>query len=1152
MGSSKRLAYLLLLICLLQGFIVHGQSGNPLVSLSVKNASLESVLQIIEKQTGYTPLGNTNLFLATKPVTLEVINMPLNEVLDRCFRDQPLTYKLAGNHISYLGKETETINIAGKILDEKDEPLPGVSVQLKGGKPVSGIASKEDGSFRLQLDKSHSLSNIILIISSINFEPVEWPWIEGKENRIHLQRKVSQLGHAEVIVNTGFQRIPKERATGAFAKMDNELVTRNISPNILDRMEGVVSGVATNKNIVNGTNQSVVTIRGRSTIYGNPDPLIVIDNFPYNGDINNINPDDVESITVLKDAAAASIWGAFSGNGVIVITTKKGKFNQAPKLVFNTSQTIGNKPDLYYKRIMPSADYIQVEEYLFDKRFYDGKENSPTHLVLTPAVEILFKQRHMQIGSDEANAQLYALGQLDTRNDLDRYFYRHSLNSQYSMNLSGGAQRNQYYLSAGYDRDQANLVRNEYNRVTLNGNNTYSLISQKLELSTSFAFTSSKTYNNNIGSSGVIYPYASLADPHGNPLAVNYLLRQGYVDTVGGGKLLDWNYRPLDELRKADNITRLTDYRINIGIKYTILKGMEANAFYQYGRTSSDNQSFKSQQTYFTRNLINQYSQPDSSGNVYRPIPLGGILDKNLRTVQANNIRFQLNFDHIWGDHTLNAIGGVELRDIEGQTAISRFYGYNKDQETSQAVNYTTLFNQYTTPGNPIKIPFPDQNFGTTDRFLSYYANASYSYLQRYTLSGSARRDESNLFGVKANQKGVPLWSVGAAWEISREHFYTSRWLPFLKLRVTEGYNGNVDRNVSAFTTAVIDPGTNSYGVPSISIVNPPNPSLRWERINIFNAAVDFSSKNNRIEGSLDYFIKIGQDLIGQSPLDPTTGNVQFTGNTANMIAKGVDMVISTKNTKGLFQWNTVLLFSFVRDRVTNYRDSLSTVGAYFNTISINPLVGRPLYSVYGLKWMGLDLQYGAPQGLLNGHVSEDYPSIYNSSNLHDLVFKGPANPPFFGSVRNSFSWKQWGLSFNILYKFGYFFRRASINYSDLFKGLSGGHPDFINRWQKSGDEKITGIPSMSFPLNPASDNFYTASEILIEKGDHIRLQDIQVYYDLVKKKFPRLPVQSIRFYLYANNIGIIWKANHQGIDPDYVSDIPNPRSLAIGLKLDL
>jgi hypothetical protein len=199
---------------------------------------------------------------------------------------------------------------------------------------------------------------------------------------------------------------------------------------------------------------------------------------------------------------------------------------------------------------------------------------------------------------------------------------------------------------------------------------------------------------------------------------------------------------------------------------------------------------------------------------------------------------------------------------------------------------------------------------------------------------------------------------------------------------------------------------------------------------------------------------------------------------------------------------------------------------------------------------MGLNPLTGDPQGALKDSVSSNYNAIYNSSDLANLKYVGPANPTYFGSLRNTFNWKQLELSFNITWKWGHYFRRNSINYYYLFN-TQVGHPDYEKRWQKPGDEKITNVPSMVYPANLARDNLYTYSDILVEKGDHIRLQDIQVSYSLNKSGYKALPVQAIRIYLYANNIGIIWRANHYGIDPDYINSMPNPRSIAAGVKLD-
>lgn len=1133
-------------------------------TISKKNVTIEELSNEIAKNSTFTLVYQSSFASRIKPVSLHVTNATVYQLLDEYFRNQPYTYKFINQIITLIPKESfpasKLVSIKGKILNEQNEPVQGATIAIKGG--TQQTETNENGEFTLLGIKDEI--NLNIVITSVNYEPQEVNWQGEPELDIRLKQHISQLG--QVLVSTGYQKLAKGNTPGSFNKIDNELFNRAVSTNVLDRLDGVTSGLIFNKNTnlsnVN-LNQSSISIRGRSTIFANPNPLIVIDNFPYTGDINNINPNDVDNITVLKDADAASIWGAYSGNGVIIITTKKGKYNQPLKLSFNSNVTVTQKPDQYYLPFLNSSDFIGVEQYLFDNGFYKSKEVSSYHPVLSPAVEIMIKKRDGVISESEAKAELDQLGSQDKRKDIDKYFYRHGVNQQYALSASGGSSNNNYYFSVGYDKNLSTLDRNEFNRITLTANNSFAWLKKKLELNTGIIFTASTLLNNNSGIiNNISYPYAKVADDNGNPLVVYRDLRQSYKDSLAGltnSPLLDWNFKPLDDLRNSDNSTKTNDYRINIDVKYNIFKGLDVTALYSYNKGYSDLENYQSQQTYFTRNLINQFTQVDSAlGVVTHHIPLGGILDETYNRYEAHNVRSQLNYSRFWYNsnnskkHAINAIAGAEVRSYKTQLDINRLYGYNKDLQTSTAVDYDNTFPLFYAPFITSRIDYKNRSRSTTDAYVSYYANAKYIFQSRYILSLSARKDESNLFGVKANQKGVPLWSAGLSWDVSQENFYHVGWMPFLKLRVTNGYNGNIDRSVAAFTTAQIDGGPNTWNAIPATIINPPNPSLRWEKNHMTNFGVDFALKNNIIEGSLEYYIRKGIDLIGNSPLDPTTGVVTFTGNSADMKGNGVDIVLHSRNINhNQFKWYSTVLFSHVVDKVTNYKVQQSQIWYYCDPGTLSPLTGKPLYSIYSFKWMGLNPLTGDPLGYLkDSGVSSNYNAIYTSSDLTNLKYIGPANPTYFGSLRNTFNWKQLELSFNITWKWGYYFRRSSINYYNLFNTQIG-HPDYEKRWQKPGDEKNTNVPSMVYPANATRDAFYTYSDILVEKGDHIRLQDIQVSYNLNKSRYKALPVQALRIYLYANNIGIIWRANHYGIDPDYVNTIPNPRSIAAGVKLD-
>ncbi|HEY4151398.1 MAG TPA: SusC/RagA family TonB-linked outer membrane protein, partial [Chitinophagaceae bacterium] len=983
MLSSKPITALLILACLLAGFSSYTQN----ITLSYKNTPLKIVFSAIEKQTGYVFFKDRLLMQKAKNVTILVKDASLEQVLELCFRDQSFGYFIAGRTITIRPMESPGSDpplapavaiITGTVMNENDEPVPGATIIAKEGR-VQAVAG-DDGRFVLR----GIGDNDSILVTSINYESRKIRPGGRRMLDIQLKQRVAELGTA---VSTGYQKTYKDKITGSVVSIDNSLFNRSVSVNVLDRLDGVTNGLLFNKNIVAGVNQSSMSIRGRSTLLANPEPLIVLDNFPYTGDVNNINPNDIESVTVLKDAAAAAIWGAFSGNGVIVYTTKKGKYNQHPRFSFNSNVTVAAEPNLWYAPRLSSSDYIDVEQFLFNHSFYDPLVSNPTHPALSPVVDMLYKVKSGMLTEPAADAQINVLRQQDTRDDQHDYFYRNSVDQQYALSMSGGWSKDQYYVSAGYDKDLSSLIGNGYNRITLTGNNSFVALNKKLEITTGIVFSSSRTRTNNAAGLSVSYPYLKLADASGNALTVPVDLRQGYKDTVGHGTLLDWNYRPLDELRLADNVTLLTDYKINIGLKYVLLKGLDANVYYQYNKGNSEQKNVMSQQTYYTRNLINEYTQVNG-GVTSRPIPLGGILDKAINDYEANNIRGQLSYSRSWNaNHVLTAIAGTELRSINASLSTTRLYGYGQNTPGGVTVDYQTSFSMYNAPFSLATIPNLNTSYGTTDHYISSYVNASYTWRQRYILSASARKDESNIFGVKSNQKGVPLWSAGASWNISRENFYgAGNWLPYLRLRITDGYNGNVDRSVSAYTTMLVN-SPNVYGALTGTIINPPNPSLRWEKDNIVNIGLDFTLRNNVVSGSLEYYTRRGRDLIGYSPLDPTTGNATIRGNTANMSGRGVDIVLNTKNIHGKFNWNTSFLFSNTANRVTQYNATQSVVSSYFSP-QINPLPGKPLYSVYALKWAGLD-QNGNPQGFLNGVVSQNYSAIINSNNLNDLIYKG-------------------------------------------------------------------------------------------------------------------------------------------------------------------
>lgn len=1133
------------------------------ITLKKKNISLLQVMKEIQKQTGYSYSWRSDLLKKSLIVNTNFNKTPLLTVLDQCLRDNSLDYKFVDQAIivrsslkpmknSAAGEKRTAASlklvlrdhnantITGRIIDEKGLPLSDALIRLKGTTNV--VSSDTAGKFYLSVPLT---GKYVLLISYLGYSGIEVSLKNDQFTEISML-PVSASLQTVTVYATGYQNIPKERATGAFTHLDSKEINRATNVNILERLEGITSSLLINRNLQNGANNAALSIRGRSTIFGNAEPLIIVDGIPYAGSINQINPADIQSIDLLKDAAAASIWGTRSGNGVLVITTKKGTKNQRLNIGVVSTLTTSGKPDLYYLPTMSPADYIDLEQYLFSKGYYNSSLNTD-YMAVTPAVELMAKRQNNELTPTEFDKRIQELKSHDVRSDLLRYAYRNSVYQQYQLNLNGGGVNNTYYLSGGFDKNLENDVTNSFDRLTLNASNTISLLKEKLDISTDVNFSSSHT-NSIYRSYRPLTPYDRLADDYGNSLPVANTLRLSYVDTAGRGKLLDWYYRPKDEM-KPDNFSSLIQYRVQLGLRYKLLESLSLSAHYQYLKETNDILRYADAESYYTRNLINTFSSI-TDGVVTKVIPQGDIMEENLSDLNVKTLRVQLNFNKVfWKDHEWNALAGYEGSDSRNELNNQIFYGYHKEtlQNQNNSINPLKSYSYYYSPFSSVFIstaPVLRENINITQ---SFYGNFSYMYRNKYILSGSVRKDESNIFGIKA-KRGVPLYSAGVSWIVNREKSYPFDWLPSLKLRLTYGHNGNVDKTVSGYLTIQNYSVKNPFGSLYAIIINPPNPSLRWEKVKTWNAGLDYQFRNNRISGNIDFYRKNAVDLIGNLPVAMQSGLAEFRGNGASVCTKGVDVVVNTRNLVRAFQWTTSFLFNYNTDKVTTYDIKQTANLDIVQSNYRNPLVGYPYYAVFSFPSAGLDAN-GEPQGYLDHQVSKNYTSILMSLDPAELKYHGSATPKYFGSLINTFSYKNMELSVNLSFKLAYFFKRYQV-----FSGSTYDYQylNYDKRWQHPGDENHTKIPVLTYP-GDLSYGFFENSEDVIEKGDHLRLQDIRLSYLFPFKAGLKSHFKSANVFLYAKNLGVLWCQNKWNIDPDYgTSGIPQPFSCSLGLNFML
>ncbi|MFA6071643.1 MAG: TonB-dependent receptor, partial [Janthinobacterium sp.] len=824
---------------------------------------------------------------------------------------------------------------------------------------------------------------------------------------------------------------------------------------------------------------------------------------------------------------------------------------------FNVNVSTAEKPNLFYSKYISSADYIEFERIIFEKGYYDGigAFTDPNMKVISPVLEILNDQRHGVITKEQADSKINSFKNNDIRNDMLDYIYRNPLHQQYALSMAGGSNKTSHLLSLGYDYDLSSIKNTKNDRITFSSQNHFLLL-PNLNFNAGITITAAQAVSDGTSIIPNSFIYQKLKDDVGNDLNIPQL-RSKFEDTISNHGFLNWKYYPLQEPNYNNKLGKNSHARFASSVKYSLTKTIAAELNYQFEQSTGEQNSLARPESYQLRNKFNQFAILDGSGNyIGTNYPQGGLLNIVNSKLRSHDGRGTITYNEQLDDHRIIALAGFELRDIKTDVNGSRLYGY--EEETGSFV-YPDLFTSY--PTFPVGSAYIDAkgngiiNTGTTNRYRSYFGNLSYTYLEKYVFTVSGRMDGSNYFGVNTNKKTVPLWSTGLKWDISKESFYSSNILPNLSLRATYGYSGNLAKNIAAITTFRYFPAEAQFtGLTYAGVNNIPNPDLRWEKTRQLNMGLDFSFASNKVTGSIDYYRKRGEDLIGYAQIDPTSGVTAATGNFSGMKSQGIDLLLNYKIIQRSLNWSGSFIFNYASEIITKWDVPPSASQLFFGFDQILPIVGKPLYSTYSYRWAGLD-NVGNPMIILGDTVNKSFsPETINNLKISDLVNSGRYNPPVFGSLTNEFSWKNISLTMNLTYKLGHYFRRSSINYYNLLNtGWQASHTDFAERWQKPGDEIRTDVPALVYPIDFARESLYSQSEVLIEKADHVRIQYINLSYTLNKSEFRRLPFKTLQLYGYANNIGIIWRANNKGIDPEYpYLSFPPPRTFSVGARVSL
>lgn len=1172
---------MLLLVVVMQ---VSARSMGQTVSVNVKNAPVSSVLKEIRHQTGYDFFYSKDLLKDAKMISLSCKNVAIEKVLDSCLSGLPITYEIKNNVVLFRKKEDiaapvdysiPPITLKGRITDSTGTPLKGATVRLKRTPNV--IGTDGNGEFTLSGLKSGD----VIVVSFVGYQTREIIVTGEPANYLNivLKAEINKLTEIAVVSN-GYQTLPKERSAGAFGKPDMSLVyERSFSMNILQRLDGLVPGLVINNSP--SASQNPILVRGLTTVgtevlpgfgvYGNGtnrNPLYVVDGIPIN-DINTINPQDVADVTVLKDATAASIWGARAANGVIVINTKKGSTGGRLRVQYDAFLNFQGKPNTNYYPGMNSRDFIKNAEEIFDPATYPWESQTGYPLSGMPPHEVIFYNRYRGIISNEqATKSLDSLSAIDNRKQIKDLLYSNALLSNQTVSVTGGNKLYSFYGSFAYTRNTSYQPGNNTNTYKLNLRQEFAAGPYvHFDLVTDLTNTLSNA-KRPVTADSRFYPYQLFRDAGGHNLSMPYMgtlsdsIRQDYQDRSG----INLDYIPLDELNYGYTKSNQLNARNILNVNISLAKGLSFSGTYGFINGSTRGEAYDDIKSYNMRYELLQFTVAPTAGStpVYYLPTTGGSFATNNATSRTWTVRNLLNYNNSWNNsqHQLSLLAGQELQEQQNVANSTLVRGYNRQLQTFSLLDYQSLSTIGVAgtiiPNYGIVSMLSDNYFTQTEsisRFRSYFANGAYTYDRKYSINGSFRIDKSNLFGLDQSAQNKPVWSVGAKWQLSNEPFLSgSAWLNSLAFRATYGLSGNAP---SPGTSASFDilsryPSVYLPNGAGLYISSPANRKLSWESTKTVNLGVDFSLLNDVLSGTLDVYDKQTSNLLGYMPTNALTGYTSVTGNVGDLSNKGVELSLTTINIKrGAFRWSTMLNMSYNKNKLINVTSAYNTTEGYLR-IYQSYVKGYPAYSVFAYQYMGLDNE-GDPQIKLKDGTLTKSPYI---SSTADVQYKGTTQPVVNGGLTNIFNYGNWMLSANAVFNLGHVMRReGNLLYTgDPTHGAFNGdfHSEFANRWKTPGDEKKTNIPSYvadGYTSSSRRDvSYYTYGDINVVSAAYVKLRDISLSYTLPSFILKKLRAEQIAVRGQVSNI-MLWKANKYGIDPEFQDANNGSMSMPVGQK---
>lgn len=757
--KKERIGMLFLSILFMLSATVAFAQGNK-ITLTVNKVSLPSALNQVERQSSYYKINYDYNQLGKYNVSAEIKNKSAIEAVNTLLGSLPFSAKVEGRYISIkaanhgqsasVPQNHKTQGVSGRVVDQDGEPLIGATVMVPGTQKM--VVTDVDGNFSLPTANA----NDQLEISYIGKKTIRR---KAGSHRLNVVIDDDDNALSDVVV-TGYQTISKERAAGSFVVLTPDKMEGKLQTNILDRMEGLVAGM---KRVPGQTPE----IRGISTLNGTKTPLYVVDGIPYEGDINALNPSDIVNITVLKDASAASIYGARSANGVIVITTRQGEKGKT-KVSYDGSIKFTPLPSRSYLNLTSSAELVDLQKTLFQYPHSNYiEETSKTQM--NEVYKLLYANARGKLSDEDLETQLDVYRNQDRYQQIKDAFVRSaSMVHQHNLSFSGGSDIYKYALSVNYQENLPYEKKRSTQRLGFNFKNQFDFF-KWLRVNVGIINSNVKAKYNN-GFSGYSYLYSGpsyrmIYNADGTPAQWYNNKSQQEIDRLNKLGLLDETYIPVNEVDKAHYSNENKYYNINVGAKIKFMEGLNLDVMYQTEQTNGYTKQLYDADSYTVKDEVNNATVIGSDGSVTKHIPEGGKLQETWVKNHSYTFRVQLNFNREFGIHGVQALLGAERRKVVTQSTVLNKWGYDDQTLAYKSINElalgTAVKNTEAVYGNYYYYgPYDSFNY-SDNRYVAFYGNASYTFDRKLTATGSIRIDQSNLFGTDPKYQYRPLWSVG-------------------------------------------------------------------------------------------------------------------------------------------------------------------------------------------------------------------------------------------------------------------------------------------------------------------------------------------------------------------------------------------------------